>query len=402
MSEITIRRYATADCLDDLGLLMNYAFCPSPPLQPIEGEKRAVWLRVSEGTETFLGRTGEAADAPAVASACTLPMIQNVRGQLATCWGVWAVTCEPGYRRSGYARRVMAALLEAAHDAGVPFSTLYAFRESFYERLGYVGFPQARRATLRPSDLGGLLRLNLPGTVERVLIADGWDEYCAYLHRLRTRVHGMGVFSGSSFSREHNRNWLALARIDGEVRGVMIYQLEQGDDQYTFKINAPHFYADDVVARGLLLNWIARHVDQVSEASLVLMPTEAAELWWPDLNVRYREGDSPLGRVANVLGLAGLPVGPGAFSARIEDALCGWNTGSYRFQSVDGALTVAPLAESASIHCTLTIQGLGALVYGTHDPAWIPFRGWGNPTPEIQAVLRGMFPPMAPYLHEIF
>lgn len=401
MSEITIRRYATPECLDDLGPLMGYAFRSSPPIQPMEGENRAIWQRVSEGTETFLLHTGEAATA--VASACTMPMTQNVRGKRATCWGIWAVTCDPAYRRSGYARRVMLAALEAAHEAGVPFSTLYSFRESFYERLGYVGFPQARRAILRPSDLGGLLRRDLPGTVERVPIADGWDEYRAYVRRLRDRVHGMAVFDvPSGFWREYQRYWLALARDGGDVRGLMVYRLEPGDDPYTFKINAPNFYADDVAARGLLLNWIARHVDQVTEASLVVMPGEAAELWWPDLNVRYKEGDAPQGRVVNVLGLAGLPAGVGAFSVRIEDSLCGWNTGRYRFESVDGALNVTRLAETAPTEGTLTIQGLSALVYGTHDPEWLSFRGWGDPAPELQAVLRAMFPPHAPYLHEVF
>jgi len=399
MTEITIRRYATPDCLKDLGPLLNYAFQPSPPIEPMEGDHLASWSRIAEGTETFLLREGDVA----AASASYLPMTQNIRGRLAACWGVWGVTCEPAYRRGGHARRVMQALLEAAHQEGVAFSTLYAFRESFYERLGYVGFPQSRRARLNPAHLGGLLRRELPGAVERVPIAQGWDDYRAYLRRLRDHVHGMAVYDvPSHFWREYNDWWLALARIDGEVRGLMVYRLERSSDPHSFRMSVPNFYAHDSAALGLLLNWIARHVDQVNEVTLTLRPTEAAELWWPDLTVRYQEGDAPLGRVVNVTGLAGLPVGSGAFSARIEDPFCGWNAGCYRFESVDGALVVTRLADGVSTDCTLGIQGLGALVYGTHDPAMIPFRGWGDPSPEVQAVLREMFPPLAPYLHEVF
>jgi hypothetical protein len=52
--------------------------------------------------------------------------------------------------------------------------------------------------------------------------------------------------------------------------------------------------------------------------------------------------------------------------------------------------------------CNLTIQALAALVYGTHDPEDFAIRGWGNPSPEVQAVMREMFPPMQPHLHEYF
>jgi hypothetical protein len=54
------------------------------------------------------------------------------------------------------------------------------------------------------------------------------------------------------------------------------------------------------------------------------------------------------------------------------------------------------------VDCELTIQGLTALVLGTHDPQDFHLRGWGNPRPEIQAVMRAMFSQRMPFLHEIF
>jgi hypothetical protein len=42
------------------------------------------------------------------------------------------------------------------------------------------------------------------------------------------------------------------------------------------------------------------------------------------------------------------------------------------------------------------------LMYGTHDPDDFAIRGWGNPSPAVQAIMRAMFPPMTPYLHEYF
>jgi hypothetical protein len=45
---------------------------------------------------------------------------------------------------------------------------------------------------------------------------------------------------------------------------------------------------------------------------------------------------------------------------------------------------------------------LTALVYGTHDPDDFAIRGWGDPSPAVQAAMRGVFPPLVPHLHERF
>jgi hypothetical protein len=78
-----------------------------------------------------------------------------------------------------------------------------------------------------------------------------------------------------------------------------------------------------------------------------------------------------------------------------------WNEGTWRFESVDGLLDVQQAAEAAA-DCTLHVQALAALAYGTHDPGDFAVRGWGDPSPEVQTTLRAMFPRMLPHLHELF
>jgi hypothetical protein len=82
-----------------------------------------------------------------------------------------------------------------------------------------------------------------------------------------------------------------------------------------------------------------------------------------------------------------------------SDSLCRWNEGTWRLETVDGRLHVSP-AEGAD--CALRIQGLSALVYGAHDPTDFCVRGWGDPSAEVQASMRAMFPPTLPHLHEMF
>jgi hypothetical protein len=94
-----------------------------------------------------------------------------------------------------------------------------------------------------------------------------------------------------------------------------------------------------------------------------------------------------------------METGAGRFAARVEDPLCPWNEGVWQFESIDGSLQVSP---TQNADCNLSIQGLSALVYGTHNPENYPFRSWGDPSPQVRAVMQEMFPAKEAYLHEFF
>jgi hypothetical protein len=160
------------------------------------------------------------------------------------------------------------------------------------------------------------------------------------------------------------------------------------------------FYYETSQGRYLLLQWIARHIDQADRVELWLAPAEQPETWLADMQVKT-ESDirAAMGRVLDVAQIGGMMAGSGCFTARISDTLCPWNEGVWQFEPVDGALRV-----STGEHpdCDLTIHGLTALVYGTHDPGDFAIRGWGNPSPAVQAAMRAVFPAQTPYLHERF
>jgi predicted acetyltransferase len=340
-------------------------------------------------------------DETAVATVVGSPMTQQVRGEVYDTSAIWGVTTHPTARRKGYCRRLMARLLATQRDEGQPLSCLYPFRASFYERLGYVTFPLPGKATFAPSALRSLLEKDLGGQVELMLIADGYDTYRDYLHRLQGRTHGMGVFVRGEKERvqKENRSWLALASVDGELVGLMLYCLE-GEQVTQFTLRAQRFYYDTSQARYLLLQWIARHVDQAGQVELWLPPFEQPETWLADIQVSTESlVRAPMGRVVDVGSIGGMETGPGRFAARVSDPLCPWNTDVWQFQTVDGRLQVRPVRQA---DCDLTIQALAALIYGTHDPADFVFRGWGDPSSAVQATMRTMFPPRVPYLHEYF
>jgi predicted acetyltransferase len=310
------------------------------------------------------------------------------------------VATAPAARRSGYARRLLAALLAEVREHGQPVSCLYPFRESFYERLGYATFPLPRDATLRPDALGPALRMALPGQVTQHLTADVLPSYDAYVRKLQKRRHGMAVFDHpDEKAAELFPRWVALARVNGEVEGMMQYTLE-GDQVTQLKMRVGRFYYHTPRGRYLLLNWIARHVDQASEVELSLAPDEWPETWLADMRVKVSTAvRAPMGRVLNMSGVGGMASGPGRITVAISDDFCPWNEGIWQLETVNGRLQVSRGKEAA---CTLTAQAVAALIYGTHDPADFPLRGWGNPTPDQAAQLRAMFPPQLPFLHEYY
>ena len=395
MSTVTIRALTEfeerAAVVHGLG---SYAFDPSPPRVPRENYER--WLRNLTDATILAACEGERA----IAMSCSSPFSQNVRGQIWPMSAIWGVATHPGARRNGYIRQLMADLLRRGHDEGLPVTCLYPFRPSFYERMGYVSFPQPRIAQFDPRALAPLLRMSLNGAVELQSLREGYAVYRAYVLAQQRRTHGMAVCSEPGTPNEANRDyWLAVACVGGEPAGVMTYAIAGPEDDRTMHVNC--FYAHTAPGLYLLLEWFARHIDQVERVRVRLPPAERPETWWPDLaTLKTERVWPPMGRVLDVARIGGMAAGDGRFTACIRDPLCPWNEGVWTFAAEGGALTVTPT--SATPDCALTIQGLSALVYGTHDPGMFPFLGWGDAGPEAQAAMRAVFPALLPYMHEEF
>jgi predicted acetyltransferase len=391
---ITIRSMQGDEMLDAVYPLDMYAFHSSPPF--MDKEEWGKMMRARQGV-TYHGLFE---DGTAVSVAASTAMTQNVRGKLYPAGGVWGVVTRPESRRKGYCTQVMASLLKAESEAGKVFSNLAPFRESFYERQGYVGFPMPLIARLTPVSLLPLMKKDQGGEVELMQIGEAFEIYREYITRMRQKVHGMAFFDvGDKPVGNRNRLWAALAKVNGEIEGIMLYNL-YGEEVSKFKLWAHRFYYDTSRGRYLLLDWIARHVDQADRVEIWYPPYEHPETWLADMQVKIEsQTRAPMGRVLTVAQIGGMETGPGGFSARVSDPLCPFNDGIWRFETLDGRLQVSRAAQA---DCDLTIQGLTALVFGTHDPQDFSLRGWGNPGAELQTILRRMFPAMLPFLHEYF
>jgi predicted acetyltransferase len=394
MANISIRPLQGEEYIDVLFNFQMYAFRASPPFMEKEG-----WANIVRQRKGVTYHVLFEQDVPVAAAANTF-MTQNVRGKLFPAGGVWGVVTQPAARRKGYSRQILGSLLSTVKEAGAVFSNLYPFRESFYERMGYVTFPLPIIAHLSTQSLAPLLKMELEGEVELKLMGEAYETYRSFLVDLRSRVHGMTVFDfGEPAIASQNGFWVALAKVDGEIEGMMLYKLV-GEEIARFNFRASRFYYTTPRGKYLLLDWIARHIDQADRAEIWLPPYEHPETWLADLQVRIESQDrAPMSRILDVANISGMETGSGSFSALITDPLLHFNEGNWKFESIGGCLQVSRAEEA---DCELTIQGLTALVFGTHDPQDFSLRGWGDPTPEIQAVMRSMFPPRITFLHENF
>lgn len=391
---ISIRHLQGEEMLEALYELNSYSLHPSPPYQ-----NKDEWMMIVRERKGMNCHAVFENNVP-VSVAVSTPMTQNMRGKLYPVSGVWGVSTHPSARRKGFCKRAMGAVLTADRDSGKAFSNLYPFRESFYERLGYVSFPLTKIAKLTPASLAPTLTTDTGGEIELKLIGEAYDIYRAYLAEMRAQTHGMAFFDDVDRARA-NRNllWAALAKFDGNLEGLMLYNL-QGAEVTKYNFVAYRFYYKTSRARYLMLNWIARHVDQAECVELRLQADEYPELWQADMDVKIESAIRPaMSRVLDVKRIGGMNVGDGSFSAQVIDPLCPWNEGNWMFESSSGKLQVE---KTSMAECQLTVQGLTALIAGAHDPQEFHLRGWGNPSPEVQSAMRTMFPRMSPYQHENF
>ncbi|MFI5491364.1 enhanced intracellular survival protein Eis [Actinoplanes sp. NPDC051859] len=389
-----IRQIAADERTDTMFPLQAYAFMGSP----WEDAERETYARRMAYYRTVTSLIAEE-DGQTLAGAAAFPMRQNVRGVVQDMAGVASVSTHPSARRRGLVRQLMTQLMGQMRDQGCTVSALYPFRPSFYGRLGYVGVPRTRTATFAPEGISELLSVDLPGEVERLKLSEGFDAFNAMTLRLLQERHGFSVYDETRTAefRDTPPLWAAIARVAGEVVGVVTYRIEE----YGGDLVAEDFLTTGPMGRALLLQFLARHVDQVTRIVLTIAADEIPDLWGTDLavhtegQIRFPGKCGPMVRLLSIAALNGLSVGAdaGVTVEVVDDDLI---AGRYRLNGEAGVLTVEET--KAEPEATLTCPGISALAYGVLDPIELMTRGFGQVQPSAIEALTALFPKEVPFL----
>ncbi|MFI7546676.1 enhanced intracellular survival protein Eis [Actinoplanes sp. NPDC049599] len=392
-----IRQVTAEERTDTMFPLQAYAFSPSPWADA----DREDYARRMRFYRTAVSLVAEE-DGQALACVGAFPMRQNVRGVLHEMAGVASVSTHPSARRRGFVRELLTRLLHQMRDQGCTVSALYPFRPSFYGRFGFVGLPRFRTATFAPQGLSHLLSADLPGVVERVPMQAGFDDYDALTLRLLGQRHGFSVYDEvrTAEFRELPR-WVAIARVDGEVVGAVTYRI----DRFGGDLVAGDLLTTGPLGRALLLQYFARHVDQVGRVIVTIGADEVPELWGTDFpvltqgRVDHPSHAGPMARLLSMEALTGT-VTTADESITIEVVDDDFIAGCYQLTGEGGRLSVEPSKNAPQ--ATVTCGGISGLAYGVLDPVEVMTRGFGQVEASAVGPLTALFPKRMPYLFADF
>ena len=398
---VEIREVNGEELLTTAFPLTVYAFGASPHPSGAPDDWRR-WLPYHGARRTFVLLE----DGEAVATASAIAMTQNVRGVVLPMGGVAGVATHPAARRKGHVRGLLTGLVADMRSWGWAVSTLYPFRSSFYQRFGYALFPKAVTARFSPDDLAGLPETDPPA---EITLLRGKEALAAYLDFVTIRqpeVHGFALAPDATEGHfiDKDDHWVALAKVGGTPVGVMEYHITK----HAGELVAERFIYAGAVGRLALLQWVARHVDQVSTVQLSLPPGSQPELWLTDLSVTTESRTAvphwnpPMGRVLSVEGLAGIEAGPGELVLELVDDVLPAASGRYALAGEGGRLAVQRLPADGAADVTVSAVGLAALVYGVADPDEVALRGWGTVPAVVRPVLGSLFDRRIPFVHEDF
>ena len=332
-------------------------------------------------------RVGEL-DGQIVASLVLYPLTGWVRRQRLPFVGVGSVAVSPEHRRRGIGETLMRSMLRELRQSGHAFSLLYAFRGSYYRKMGYGPLERVHQLDFSPKNLPtsdearGVRRLMLPdrpavqALYDRVALQghfaaarkpEWWDQ------RLWTYASDWVVYEG---------------RRRGQIEGYLCYDVDHSNGPFKLQVSLLEFVAATPEAHRGLVGYLASLSDQVSEIASAL-PADHA--WLQTLrtaqNLRPGAEISVFADTATVaagfmlrftdvkLGLERLPVAAsarGEIVLEVDDPVLPANARGYRVKASEGRLTVGFESTRAGgkrlPRLSVPMDTLGPIVAGTLSP----------------------------------
>jgi predicted acetyltransferase len=338
-------------------------------------------------------RVGEL-DGRIVTSLVLYPLTAWVRGQRVPLAGVGSVAVSPEHRRRGVGETLMRSALRELRQRGSAFSALYAFRGSYYRKLGYGAIEVVQQLAVSPA--------NLPASdearrVRRLLLPDR-----PAVETLYERVAAQG-----HFALERTREWWAQrlwgypgdwvvyeGRRRGQIEGYLHYEVDTTHGPFRLGLTLTEFVAASPEAHRGLVGYLASLADQVQEIhhaapgdNLWLATLRTAQNLRPgaEIGVLLDTGGVAHGAMLRVTdvkaGLECLPVAPharGEVVLDVDDPILPQNARAWRVVAREGRLQARPEAASAARppragHVRLPrlkvpADALGPLLAGTLSP----------------------------------
>jgi predicted acetyltransferase len=369
---------------------------------------------------------------------------QWVRGSLRSMGGIGGVWTYPEFRNRGCVKALMKAALMEMDLRGLGLSMLMPFKESFYSSLGYVVANSNLRLTvpltawhkhITKSDItkpditktNQDLDRDTNWQIERRPAGDCQGQLVDFLSvalhgqlpesKFLPHDHGvlLPLFNSEQWWHLQRSRLAVWVKEDQEPMGVALYGIDSsGNLPFEQRhIDISTMFARSEAAWTQLLGFFASHRDQVAQVQMTFPFGVNPHRW-------FRDSPTPLQgnflqpwmvRIVNAVNaLHGLKIGtnqtePQTMALMVTDGDCGWNNGLVWLTATEGVLTakhgaLAEMRESVSMATPpvqITIQGLGALIYGSAGATELQAQGQIETNTETVMLLEQWFPKISLY-----
>jgi predicted acetyltransferase len=276
--------------------------------------------------------------------------------------GVGGVASLPASRGKGYAGALLRFSLAEMKERGHVVSALFPFSWAYYRRYGWEWVGHSRGYKVPTSILPASpeteqVRLATPGDRDRILAL-----YTQFAGRYR------GMFSRTEVAWNHILNdqpkqytYTYVYERDGVIEGYLTYRGGKEEE-----VGIREFLTLTARAQRGLLGLLRRHDMQVKK--FTWDAPEDDTLWsqfyhW-DIETDLRPRTQ--GRVVDVPNALQAwkpaPEAQGALNLGLQDEHAPWNTGTWRIEFADCAVSVRPTSETPHVECD--IQAFSQAFYG--------------------------------------
>ncbi len=333
-------------------------------------------------------RIGEL-DGRVVASLVLYSHTAFVRGQGLGVTGVGSVAVSPEHRRRGVGETLMRMALREMRQQGRALSMLYAFRDSFYRKLGYGAAERVQTLAINPA--------NLPASEEsrrarRLMLPDRPAVQALY-----ERVAQQGHFALARTEEWWNRrlwtypgDWIVYeGRRRGQIEGYLYYEADAANGPFKLSLDVNEFVAATPEAHRGLIGYLHSLSDQVHEIHhatsaddgwITLLKTSQNLRPGAEVGLYNDSGNIANGAMLRItdprLALETFPVASqarGEVTLDVDDPVLPINTRVYRVSARDGKLKVGADTPRKGVRrrlprLTVSAEALATLMAGAISP----------------------------------
>jgi predicted acetyltransferase len=331
---------------------------------------------------------------------------QSIRGILKNCGGVAGVATYPEARTKGYIRQLMQAGFKQMREQGQSVSMLDPFKQSFYEKFGYVAAnaPYIIEAPIKQLKTWKSESRTSEWVYERLRAVDAQEPLLKFIREVGPRqYHGFIIFktiTQGMWKQRVKDSVVVFIRHKGKIQAACRYQIK--GDRSTGRWRA-NLTVIDILwrtqqARNHLFFFLLRHQDQIDNI-IIHAPFETkVEHWFRDTRLKVERKTSWMVRIVDVIkAFEKLPgVGEDIITLEVTDADCPWNNGVFSLASEKGSLQLTKSSGHPVVKTS--VEALSSLVYGTQPLEELEFEGKLTITEEwARNTLQRWFPPRSLY-----